>query len=149
MKKNLVLSTDKILRESSKEVSFGDKEIDQDLLDSFVLGRGNLGLSACQIGVPYRACLCVVKGRVEIMNNPVIKSQSDEKIVSLEGCLSFPHVYCKVKRSKEVTVEYFNKEWQKCESVFTDRDSCVVQHEIDHLDGIRMQDRAFEKTYKK
>ena len=62
-----------------------------------------------------------------------------------EGCLSFPDVYEKVLRHEKVTVEYMDTKGKKKKINAKDIEAVVLQHEIDHLDGIVFLDRVEEQ----
>ena len=148
MIRKLVLHTDKILREPCKEVAFNDRDIPQDVLDSFD-AKSMVGLSAPQIGLPYRCSVCLFDTGIEVIINPVLEVQGEEQIVSTERCVSFPNVLCKIKRASTIKLSYYNNKWERCEKILTGYNAIVAQHECDHLDGIVMMDKAFYKTYKK
>lgn len=148
MIRQLVLHTDPVLRKKCEEVPFNNTDISQDVLDTFNTDT-MLGLSAPQIGLPYRCSVCNFSTGKEVVINPKIEPIGDERIVSVERCLSFPNVVCKVRRFSQIKVEYFDGKWNKCEKILKGLDACVMQHEYDHLDGFTMMDKAFSKTYKK
>lgn len=144
MNKNFVTMDNPILRTPSEEVDFNDRTLEDKLKEN--IGRG-IGLSACQIGINKRACLCVIDNTYEIMYNPIIIDKSEETTTVVEKCLSFPNIHCWVKRNNEITVKYFNREWKEITRHLTGLNSVVVQHEIDHLNGIRMLDKAIKKAF--
>jgi len=92
-----------------------------------------VGLSACQIGYPFRLfALKGTNGHIQIFVNPSIISTNGKMLfASREGCLSFPKMYRTRMRWNEIIVEtkYFKKS-------FFGFESFVIQHEIDHLNGI-------------
>jgi len=98
-------------------------------------GPDAVGLAAPQIGVMQRVFVYKLDGEPTCMINPKILDASPEFTIEPEGCLSFPGVYVRVKRSREILVEFQdvfgNKNQLKTEG-FTAR---CIQHEIDHLDG--------------
>ena len=109
-------------------------------------GDGAAGLSAPQIGVLERVAIC---RRVdietkktgpmwEVMVNPVIKKESKEKSIKWEGCLSinFGDLFGEVSRPREVEIEYFDLVGDKKHLKAQDYFAHVVQHEIDHLNGV-------------
>ena len=148
MKRDLVMHTDPVLRTKCQEVPFNDKDIPQDVLDTFD-SQFMLGLSAPQIGLPYRCSVCNFSTGKEVVINPKVEPLNDITIVSTERCLSFPNIVCKVKRFSQIKVSYFDGKWNKCEKLLTGLDACIMQHEYDHLEGSTMMDKAFSKTYKR
>jgi peptide deformylase len=114
-----------------------------------------LGLSANQIGIPKS--VSVIRARKDrppvILINPIVTESSSEKLVYLEGCLSLPGKQTATLRTTKVTVSTLNHanpmpfgpdiEPMTQESTRDDYgilESVVVQHEIDHLNGILMTD---------
>jgi peptide deformylase len=80
-----------------------------------------------------------------ILANPVIISHSDDFFVSEESCLSLPDFLWFVSRYKKITVQYQDILWNIKTKEFTDYNSAVVQHEIDHLHGILFVDKLIPK----
>jgi len=101
-----------------------------------------VGLSANQIGLPYR--VFVMRGTEYNFAcfNPKIVSMSEETNILEEGCLSFPGVNLKIKRSLEVRLRFQTPNGGTETKVFNGLTARVIQHEIDHLDGIAFINRA-------
>lgn len=112
-------------------------------------GDGAAGLSAPQIGVLKQVAICrrfdleerakTKKGKEwEVMINPVIIQQSNEYSTNWEGCLSinFGDLFGKVTRPKEIEVEYLDLEGERKKIKANDYFAHVIQHEIDHLNGV-------------
>lgn len=123
--------------------------------------HSGLGLSANQIGIDKRICVINVKEPI-ILVNPRIVAASDNQYTYYESCLSIPKTLqkpIKTTRFGEITVEADNYEGQltfgpddesdweaDAMSFWNDRgflECVVVQHEIDHLDGITIRDRNY------
>lgn len=106
-----------------------------------------VGLAAPQVGKNIRVIVAQINGgRVMGFINPVITFFSEEKNINdEEGCLSVPGSFGNVWRSNEVIVEYIDEKKQKQKRKFTDLDARILQHEIDHLDGILFIDRMTEE----
>lgn len=112
-------------------------------------GMGGVGIAAPQLGVSKRVLAvdcslgkhpCKHHGSL-IMVNPVVLSQSG-KVLGREGCLSVPDWVATVPRAKKITVHYQTETgvWHDLKtSAFEAR---VIQHEIDHLDGVLFIDRV-------
>jgi peptide deformylase len=107
------------------------------------LDEGAAGLSANQIGEPYRifAYRCLDNDKIFIIVNPKIVAKSNKYLPSVEKCLSFPKKkQLMVKRFSEITVKYQKENGKNITEIITaesdNRKLFVWQHEIDHLDGI-------------
>ena len=145
---------DEILSKKCREVEeITDKilELGQDMLDTMYKYDG-IGLAASQVGILKRVIVYDIKYFEEdekpephILINPVITSRSKTMIEVEEGCLSFPDVYEKVLRHEKVTVEYMDTKGKKKRINAKDIEAVVLQHEIDHLDGIVFLDRVEEQ----
>lgn len=145
---------DEILSKKCREVEeITDKilELGQDMLDTMYKYDG-IGLAASQVGILKRVIVYDIKYFEEdekpephILINPVITSRSKTMIEVEEGCLSFPDVYEKVLRHEKVTVEYMDTKGKKKKINAKDIEAVVLQHEIDHLDGIVFLDRVEEQ----
>jgi len=94
-----------------------------------------IGLAANQIGELKRCIVIHVKGLKQEIINPVIVKRGKAKDSSKEGCLSFPGMEVMMIRYKSVTVEGYNRSWEKIRRKLTGLAAFCVQHEIDHLDG--------------
>ncbi len=146
---------DEILGKKSKEVEVIDdkiKQLGQDMLDTMYKNDG-IGLAACQVGMLKRMIVYDIKYIEEdaqkeghILINPKITSRSKTMIEVEEGCLSFPDVYKNVKRHEKVTVEYLDINGKKKKINAKEIEAVVLQHEIDHLDGIVFLDRFDEQN---
>ena len=123
------------LNQKSEPATEADKQVVQDLLDTLKANEaGCVGIAANMIGVRKRV-IAVSMGFANIaMINPVIVKKSDAYETE-EGCLSLTGVR-KTTRYKDIEVEFqdinFNKQCQK----FSGWIAQIIQHEIDHCDGI-------------
>lgn len=106
-----------------------------------------VGLAAPQIGLPLRLAVLEVDGQVMHLINPEITSYSQEKIVFEEGCLSLPGEYFPIVRSEEITVKYQDARGLPKKTRAVGFLAVVIQHEVDHLDGVLICDR-FRKQSK-
>lgn len=103
------------------------------------------GMAAIQVGEPVRVFvmdLVSVAGDTMVFINPEIIAVSEEQVMRLEGCLSMPGVAVSVERPARVTVRFHNIEGVEQTYEATEFAAQCVQHEIDHLDGVRMLDRV-------
>lgn len=101
-----------------------------------------VGLAAPQIGSDLRICAISADDQVYILVNPKIKSYSRKKDVFEEGCLSFPGKFFPVERPIKVKVQARDSEGKKMKIKADGLFARVLQHEIDHLDGILVIDRV-------
>ncbi len=99
-----------------------------------------LGLAAPQVGVGQRICLARLHGRLTPLINPVITWKSATLETGEEGCLSLPGIYVPVTRSRSIVVRYLDGKGKEQERKLEGMDARVVQHEVDHLDGILIVD---------
>lgn len=111
-----------------------------------------VGLAAPQVWVNKRIIVVsLIKDREDenfstiIMINPEILEHSEEKELDKEGCLSVPQERWLVKRWKEIKLQYIDEKWQQKKLVLKGLSARVVQHEIDHLDGILFTDKLESK----
>lgn len=101
-----------------------------------------VGLSAIQIGIPLRLIVADVKEGKEIYINPKIERLGGTKKLMSEGCLSFPGRYENVMRSNKVTISYQDVDGNKKSLNASGLRAQMLQHEIEHLDGILLGDTA-------
>jgi len=100
-----------------------------------------IGLAANQVGITKRFFVMgyesfdVFKKPV-ILWNPLIVRSSEEIVEDVEGCLSFPGIWLKVKRPKQVTVRWQNVKGEILMQHLDGYESKCFQHELDHVDGI-------------
>lgn len=114
------------------------KQLIQDLKDTLQEDPTGVGLSAIQIGIPLRVCI-INYGKEIIMINPIItwrRSGSSGIKKFREGCLSAPGKYIEVERAQKVTCQYINENGEKEEISEGGWMSAIIQHELDHFEGI-------------
>lgn len=140
---------DPILRKKSKNVSnFNDrlKILIDDMYETMDVAYG-VGLAAPQVGILKR--LIVIDNRDEedgkrfYMINPEIYKKEGEE-VSMEGCLSVPGKQGTVKRAKDIKVKYNDIDGNEKIMEAEDFLARIIQHEVDHLDGVLYTDKAIE-----
>jgi peptide deformylase len=148
---------DKVLKKPVPKTEFTKESADElhKILSEAIELHGGVGISANQLGIQKRACLIKVHDQELFLLNPVITKWDKEGFIFYEGCLSIPKTMehpVKTYRSTSVTVMTDNfgemtfsinpdedKEQVSTETLQT----VVVQHEIDHLDGITIKDRVY------
>lgn len=140
---------DKRLNIKAEEVDI-DKypKFDIDLLDTLQF-HGGLGLAAPQIGVPERVILYRNYAQeFVILVNPKIVSSKGIGVSRDEGCLSIPGFQANVKRAKVIKVEAYNEYGNKVKIKANGMEAIILQHEIDHLDGILFIDKVKDSPSK-
>jgi len=132
---------------SSKEIV----ELIADLADTLAFWRTTTGygraIAAPQIGVNARVIFLQLSGAEPWpFINPVITACSNEKVIVWDACLSFLSIFMQVERHREIQVRYQDMHGKFCElCAGDDRNlSELLQHEIDHLDGILAVDRIID-----
>ena len=99
-----------------------------------------LGLAANQVGLKYSMFALNVGKQIMGFINPKILAVSETKSDYKEGCLSFPGLLLSIKRPEWVEIEFYGVSGEKREQRFDGLTATVIQHEIDHLRGIRFVD---------
>ena len=113
-----------------------------------MLSLNGVGLAAPQVGVNLRVIVMqTIKvgkmvGPVQEMINPVITSYSSEEVEIEEGCLSIPGEYLMIKRPHKIHVKFQDLSGKYRKWRLQGLEARIVQHEIDHLDGILMSERV-------
>lgn len=105
-----------------------------------------VGLAAPQIGKNIRMFVMNMNSGgkdavVVAVVNPIIVSHSAATVVAEEGCLSIPGLYGKVERWKELVMEYTDLDGDRRVLKLAGMNARVVQHEVDHLDGVLFIDK--------
>lgn len=113
-----------------------DLHIAQDLLDTLTAhAEGCVGMAANMIGVSKRIIAFDNSGNYMVMFNPEIIKQSG-RFETEEGCLSLNDKVRPVTRYAQIKVQYQNEKFQKRIHTFHDWTAQIIQHEIDHCNGI-------------
>jgi len=131
--------TDPLLRKPLEEFDFEKPPIDPiELKDALILGMtnmGGVGLSANQIGLPFRCFVYGMGEKVHVVFNPKIIGASTEKNVIKEGCLSLPGVWLMISRPAMIAVVYQDETGESKAFDLNGISSRVFQHEFDHMEG--------------
>jgi len=111
-----------------------------------------VGLSANQVGIPLRLALIRLNPEekdnpnfLAVVNPTIVKSSKDME-EDYEGCLSIPNAYAKVNRDRSITVGAQDLSGNPLTLKVTGFLARIFQHEIDHLDGVLITDRAIGKV---
>lgn len=165
--KKIVTSPNPVLHTRAIEVpvvEITSKKIQQVLKEMATALRGTIegiGIAAPQIGYSLRIFLAseeaLLWDELEDMSredrkkkewtyhtfiNPVIKKASKKKALETEGCLSVPKTYGTVERSEKATIEAYDEKGKKFQRGTSKLYARVMQHEVDHLDGILFIEKA-------
>jgi len=134
----------KKLRQKSLPVKKIDAEVRNLIKEMTVFMKQNngIGLAAIQIGVPLRVIVCEVNDKVYSLINPEIIKTSAEMNIMDEGCLSVPDVFGEVERPEKIVIKATTLEGKKIKFKAFGLLARVLQHEMDHLDGILFTDKA-------
>lgn len=158
---NIYLYGSPVLREAARPVESFDDDLRafvRDMADTMYAARG-IGLAANQVGATRRVFVADVdqvdedapreKGRrktvperrrVQVFVNPVIVESSVEDEPYTEGCLSIPNVEGEVFRPSKVKLRYQDLDGKSQEVLATGLLARVIQHELDHLNGVMFVD---------
>ena len=138
----------KILREKAKEVPLKDigseklKKILGEMTGALYTAKDGVALAAPQIGVPLRIFIVKKEISPSIFINPKIIKMSKKKQTVNEGCLSVNGVYGTIKRAEKLTVEALDEKGRKFTRGASGFIAQIIQHEIDHLNGVLFIDEA-------
>ena len=132
--------------EPVKEITEEIKELIQDLKDTLAIHEGGVGISAIQIGIPKRVCLIKYNGTIYTLINPEITKTRGE-IDFEEGCLSVPGLATKTKRAQKVWCSYMDEDGRQKELANGGLCSVIIQHELDHFEGICPLFNAYEEAF--
>ena len=123
------------LSRKSEPAARQDTAVGRDLQDTLAANRERcVGMAANMIGVNKRIIICQSGPFTLVMVNPEITSRAGEYEAE-EGCLSLPGVR-QTKRYKKITVSYLDRAFRPRTGTFEGFTAQIIQHEIDHLDGI-------------
>lgn len=151
---NITKHKEKVLFGKAREVTeeeFGE-ELEETLSEMAytMYGSRGVGLAGPQVNDPRRilvADLGYVTGEnyganLIKMVNPSIVSSSVEEYSAEEGCLSYPGLEVKVERPMAVHVKFFSPSGEEDSRTFNDWQARIIQHELDHLNGVTLYSRA-------
>lgn len=136
-----------VLRAKAKPVAKVTKEVQEllkDMAETCLMADGQ-GLAAPQIGVSERVIVAVLNERLVGLVNPEITWRSGEMVRDEEGCLSLPNLYVMVPRDRSIGVKFLDVNGKPQELRLSDMNARVIQHEVDHLDGVLIIDHSSKK----
>jgi peptide deformylase len=143
----LVKHPNEILEREVKDVDlenpgFDPVELKKEMVE-FMIANNGIGLSANQIGLDAK--VFVMGDSLEnstMCINPTVLQYTSDTQDDIEGCLSFPNVFVKIKRPKEILARYWNEKLEECTVKIEGYSAKCYLHEMDHLMGITFKDRA-------
>ncbi len=162
----IVAYGDPVLKKKAKEITKEYPKLDTLLENMFetMYGAYGVGLAAPQIGLPIRLFLVdtapfaedeelseeeknELKDFKKIFINATILEEEGDEWAFTEGCLSIPDVREDVFRKPEITIEYFDENFNKHTETYTGLIARVIQHEYDHIEGVLFTDKlsSFKK----
>jgi peptide deformylase len=139
----ILTEPDPLLRQKSlpvKSINAGVLRVLENMRDTMYLADG-IGLAAPQIGVSKRIIVVDPGDRLIVLINPEIII-SEGEVSRSEGCLSVPGKTGWLNRAQKIIVKGLNPQGENIELEAMDLLARVIQHEIDHLDGILFPDKA-------
>lgn len=147
----IVTYPDKLLKKKSQEIENVNSDI-LSIIEKLILTLDSfnhcVGIAAVQIGYLVRAIAVDISktknknhGRL-IMLNPTIITSSTDNALTKEGCLSVPEYLAYVLRPKKTAVKYLDINGKECIIEAKRFEAVVIQHEIDHLDGVLFIDKV-------
>ena len=122
------------------------EKFEQDMIKLMLEERG-MGLAANQVGITKRFFAIGHDSfdtfqKHAIIWNPQMINSSKEKVIDVEGCLSFKNIFVKVERPKTIEVQYETTQGKTRFAKLDGMESKCFQHELDHLDGITFNKRV-------
>ena len=139
---------DTVLRMKAREVEAFDDDLERlvERMTELMHEANGVGLAATQVGVLRRLFVFVDEGEDRVLVNPTITKRSKDTEIDDEGCLSLREVLVPVERAKSVTIEGVDTKGEPATFELELPASRVVQHELDHLDGVLIIDRTDDES---
>lgn len=144
---NLVYYPNPFLDKKVQDVNLEDPgfdpvELKEQMVDLMLASNG-IGLSANQVGLDAQVFVMGdTKDNSTICINPTILQYTKETVIDVEGCLSFPNVFVKVKRPKEILAKFWNENLEEQIVKIEGYSAKCYLHEWDHLQGVTFKDRV-------
>jgi peptide deformylase len=143
---------DPVLRATALPVERFDATLEREIerMGGLMHEALGVGLAATQLGVLHRVLVyrAYPEDPLTALVNPVLEWQSEELESAEEGCLSLPGVHVAVERSAQVRVRAQDRRGEELEIEAEGLPARVIQHEIDHLDGVLILDRISREARK-
>ncbi len=156
----IVAYGDPVLRKKAKEIPQDYpklKELIENMWET-MYGAYGVGLAAPQVGLPIRLFMIdtspfaededlseaerkELEGLKKVFINPTILEETGDEWAFSEGCLSIPDIREDVFRKPDITIEYYDEDFNKHTENYTGLAARVIQHEYDHIEGILFTDK--------
>jgi len=135
---------DPVLRMKAREIETVDDDVRRlaERMTALMHEAQGVGLAATQVGVVRRIFVFSDAGEDRMLVNPVITKRSDKIEMDDEGCLSLRDVLVPVERPVAVTIEGLDADGEPVTLDLELPSARIVQHELDHLDGVLIVDRT-------
>ena len=136
----LLMQVAPFVDENLEQFGFKDRKDLSKVMYDNMAKYGGLGLSANQLGLPYRMFVMgghpqVEDGKVRSVFNPMVNDVSPESINLKEGCLSFPFLFLSIKRPKWCSVRYTDENGEEVEETLHGMSARIFMHENEHMNG--------------
>jgi peptide deformylase len=143
---------DPVLRATALPVERFDEALEEEIerMGELMHDALGVGLAATQLGVLHRVLVyrAYTDDPLTALVNPVIEWRSDELEVAEEGCLSLPSVHVEVERPARLRVRARDARGEEIVVEVEGLEARIIQHEVDHLDGILILDRVSREQRK-
>ena len=149
----IVAYGDPVLRKETEEIDKDYPDLDnliEDMFETMYKAQG-VGLAAPQIGKSIRLFIVdadpfaedepELAGFKKVFINPIILEEEGKEWKFNEGCLSIPGIREDVSRKPDITIEYYDENWNLKEEKYTGLAARIIQHEYDHIEGILFTDK--------
>ncbi len=156
----IVAYGDPVLRKKAKEIPQDYpkyKELIENMWET-MYGAYGVGLAAPQVGLPLRLFMIdtspfaededlgdeerkELAGLKKVFVNPTILEEKGDEWAFNEGCLSIPDIREDVFRKPEITIEYYDEDFNKHTESYKGLAARVIQHEYDHIEGVLFTDK--------
>lgn len=141
---------DPVLKSRATPVDKFDESLEQlveDMLETMREYEG-VGLAANQVGRLKRILVAALEGEEYVIVNPEINETGDESEKDVEGCLSIPEIQVEVERPTQVTISGQDRSGAPVRLEAEGLLARILQHEMDHLNGVLILDRTDRESRK-
>ncbi|HYG40294.1 MAG TPA: peptide deformylase [Cytophagales bacterium] len=146
----IVAYGDPVLKKKAVEIERGSidvKKLADDMFETMYEANG-VGLAAPQVNLSIRMFVVdgepmdeALTGFKKVFINPVILKEQGNDWGFEEGCLSIPTVREEIQRKEEITIKYFDTDWNEHQETYDGLRARIIQHEYDHIEGVLFLDR--------
>ena len=136
----LLMQIAPFMDDTLEQFEFADRKALCEVMYDNMTKYGGLGLSANQVGLPYRMFVMgghpqIDLGRTRYVFNAQVLEMSKETVMMKEGCLSFPFLFLSINRPKWCSVKYTDQHGKEIEETLHGMSARVFQHENEHMNG--------------